>query len=542
MNMMHRFIRLIPRGFGIIMILIIIFSLIPASPIAGNGSNTVDTNDSQLTRSRQSFTHTVFAEDFTAEWCVYCPSASETLNEVYNSGDYGTNFYFVCMITQDKNSSVLNQDAQDRANEMDISGYPTVEFDGGYYEVVGAQSDDTNYRDAIETCGSRDVPDLDIGLTAQYLGDAQIAIDAKVTNNDVDSYSGTLKVYVVEIVSRYFDYDGNHYPFGFLDYAIDTGIDVPSSNTITKSTTWDGAAVVDGQGNDFGDIDQNNIIIYATIMNDQSTPYRERIMESSKIFNLHLIDEAAATYLSDTPPVINDDDPPEIEMISPVDNDEVSGTVRIEAAVTDQNAVIKVEYQYENLNNQTNQGIWTTMYKDEFNNYFRFWDTKYVPDGTYIISVRAFDSRNNLGLNTVNIFIKNDYDDPKVEFNNIVEDQQLTDVFSLKVKAIDDTGIKKVQYRIDDGSWNNMQFIGNNEYTADFDTTSLSDGEHELTILAEDIAGKKVSNTITFMVKNKKESNPISTTPGFEGFIFIGVLMILVIYITRTRIRKDYKN
>ena len=49
--------------------------------------------DIGATGSRQGTqTHTVFAEDFTAEWCQYCPSASENLLSIYNSHDY--DFYF----------------------------------------------------------------------------------------------------------------------------------------------------------------------------------------------------------------------------------------------------------------------------------------------------------------------------------------------------------------------------------------------------------------------------------------------------------------
>ena len=32
----------------------------------------------------EDFTHAVFAEEFTATWCVYCPSAAENLMKVYD--------------------------------------------------------------------------------------------------------------------------------------------------------------------------------------------------------------------------------------------------------------------------------------------------------------------------------------------------------------------------------------------------------------------------------------------------------------------------
>ena len=272
-----------------VLTLIILPSLIESESGLSYNQNSSEATDTQ--ESYESFisspsgtragSHTVFAEDFTAEWCVYCPSASENLKEVYNDGNY--DFYFVCMITQNATQETISEDAISRAEEMGISSYPTVEFDGGYVEVVGGQSDDSNYNDAIETCNiDRDIPDIDIVLIAEHIGSAKIGIDVDVTNNGESSYSGTLRVYIVEIVSRYFDYDGNHYPFGFLEYAIDEEITVSNSETTSRSTTWDGSKSQDGLGNDFSDIDPENIIIYATIMNSENTPLRNAAHTASE--------------------------------------------------------------------------------------------------------------------------------------------------------------------------------------------------------------------------------------------------------------------
>jgi hypothetical protein len=496
------------------------------TPILAEGGRSVESD----TRSRQTFTHTVFAEDITAEWCVYCPGASETLNDIYNAGYYDTNFYFVCMITQDGDGNVLNQDAQDRANELNIDSYPTVEFDGGYWEQTGdPQGDDSNYRDAIETCGARPVPDLEIDLAAQYNGDAEISIDVGVTNNDADSYAGTLRVYIVEIVSRYFDYDGNHYPYGFLDFAIDEEVVISSGSSVSKSNDWDGASIVDGQGNDYSEINPDNMIIFAILMNNDNIPFRERITQSSKNYPLYPIDEAAATYLSDAPPVVTDNDPPEIDIISPIDGSEVTGTVKIEAEVDDDSSITKVEYQIDTSK------VWTQMFDDEFDDYFRFWDTKYVSDGTHTLTVRAFDSRNNIGTESVDVIVKNDFEDPKVIFKNLNDNDELKDEYSINVQANDDMGIKNVMYRIDTDSWKEMEFKGNNEYSITIDTTTLSDGSHDIAVRAEDLSGKTATQILTFKVKNKADTTNESQTPGFELLILISVMTLVTLLLSRSR-------
>jgi hypothetical protein len=85
------------------------------------GENTVTDN----------FTHTVFVEEGTGTWCVYCPIASENLYTIFNSSDYP--FYFVALIED------MAQKAEDRLeDDYNILGYPTCYFDGGYEVEFGA--------------------------------------------------------------------------------------------------------------------------------------------------------------------------------------------------------------------------------------------------------------------------------------------------------------------------------------------------------------------------------------------------------------------
>ncbi len=520
-------------GIGFILTLIVLVLLFDIAPVQVSGQESHGSD----TRSRQSFTHVVFAEDFTAEWCQYCPSASETLNEVYNAQYYDQYFYYVCMITQDNDSNVLNEDAQARADELGISSYPTVEFDGGYYEETGSQSDDSTYREAIETCGSRNVPQLAIDLSAQYNGDAEISIDVAVTYNDDGSYSGVLRVYIVEITSRYFDYDGNHYPFGFLDYALDTDVDLSSDKIFSRSMTWSGSSVTDGHGNDYSDITPENIVIYATIMNAENTPFRERIPQSSMSFNLNLIDQAAAFFLSSEPNPSIDNDPPEISIISPEENEEVAGSIRVQAEVTDDSAITKVEFKVDK--GASNIVIWTNMLYSDVYDWFMMWQTIEYPDGYYTLTVRAFDSRNNIGEEWVDIYIKNDFEDPVVRFKDLEDGNTISDLITLRVIATDDVEVKNVRYQIDSGSWNSMKPRGFNEYTVDIDTTELSDGEHDFTVEAEDNSGKTFSDTITLKVKNHStnagSTDSDSSTPGFETLLLIVATFIVVTYLTRKK-------
>jgi thiol-disulfide isomerase/thioredoxin len=249
-----------------ILILGILLIIVLLTPAVGHETSiteethdgTIDTSEtnfnSDIGGTRQTiFTHTVFAEYFTTGWCTYCPSAASKLENIYNSNNYP--FLFVSMILEDDQMNSVSSDAADRANEFGVDAYPTVEFDGGYYEMVGDPAEESDYEDAITTSGPRDVVDLDLELNAEDLGDAEMKIKVKITNNVASAYSGTLRVYIAEIVSRYMDFDGEPFTFGFLDFAIDKSVDIGSSGVIEESTTWVGSDVTDDLGNDFGDID-----------------------------------------------------------------------------------------------------------------------------------------------------------------------------------------------------------------------------------------------------------------------------------------------
>ena len=120
----------------------------------------------------EDFTHAVFAEEFTATWCVYCPSAAENLMKVYddipNEPYYHDKFFFVALITD------VNDKADERMDDYpDVTGYPTVIFDGNDEKVSGGQSDTSNYEQAIDNCGQREDTDISLGIEMNHLGAEQ---------------------------------------------------------------------------------------------------------------------------------------------------------------------------------------------------------------------------------------------------------------------------------------------------------------------------------------------------------------------------------
>ena len=124
----------------------------------------------------EDFTHTVIVEEGTATWCQYCPDMAEALYGIYQSGDYP--YYFVALV-DDK----FPQGAQ-RLDEMNLYGFPTAFFDGGYKVYVGGNPSQTPYRQRIEQSGERDAHDLNLSLSVTWLGSGDLQIDVSIFNNE----------------------------------------------------------------------------------------------------------------------------------------------------------------------------------------------------------------------------------------------------------------------------------------------------------------------------------------------------------------------
>ena len=141
---------------------------------AAAGATPGETGHNEVT---EDFTHTVFVEEATATWCPYCPAMAEALNGVYTSDDYP--FYFVALIA-DKVESAYNY----LVNDYNLYAYPSAYFDGGKRVLVGGYDDESYFRTRIEQCGSRDVHDLDLSISVEWVADGVLDISVTIVNNE----------------------------------------------------------------------------------------------------------------------------------------------------------------------------------------------------------------------------------------------------------------------------------------------------------------------------------------------------------------------
>jgi len=246
---------------AIVIVTILLLPLVGASDLLSSNKTEEKTPFNIL---KDDFTHGVFAEYATTTNCGYCPEASSQLYSIYDSGDY--NFHYVSLVAD------ANYRIYDRVKELGVSGVPDVYFDGGYKNLLGKQDDEQPYRDAIQQCGNRDVPDVDVDVNVQWNGNAILKISVTVQNNEPEDYNGYLRVYIVEIESRWNDISGHPYHFGVLHIPIERSLAVPRAqgqvkplgDSYTFSRTWIGALY------GFGDIAQDNVMVIASVFDPDS--------------------------------------------------------------------------------------------------------------------------------------------------------------------------------------------------------------------------------------------------------------------------------
>jgi thiol-disulfide isomerase/thioredoxin len=514
----------------------------------------------------EDFTHVVFAEEFTATWCVYCPSAAENLMKIYDDIPdepyYHDQFFFVALITD------VNDKADERMGDYpDVTGYPTVIFDGNDEKVSGGQSDTSNYEQAIDNCGQRDDTDISLDIEMEHLGADQLGVSISMTWNEDASigdptFNGYVRAYIVEKVSRYNNYDGDPYHFGFLDYAFDEDVELEPHESQELNTVWIGGDHEDSNGNDFSDIDYENINIFVAFFNDESASadkyvlqtafaippeldidefeglvggeldiHGTAISEKSVIKNVYyrwnqgnwensgltdfngdfvlpidteivpngnhelsikVGDKGATMVKTLSLEVLNDDNSPAIEIITPNEGDTVESITILEVEVTDDNQVSDVEYKI-------NDGNWRKMYYSEGDSYIASWNTQEAGagNGDHMITFRSFDASSNKAQTTVNITVLNEEDItyPYLEIINPKEDFYNTRI-NIEVETTDPDGIETVQYSIDNGTWRGLSLESSNIFAAKW--TPTWDGWHWLDVKSEDSQGYSTEQGIRF--------------------------------------------
>lgn len=271
---------------------------------AGNGPVGLPSNDgSQFytitvkpNNGEEDFTHSVLIEESTSVTCRYCPNVGAILESLESSHAY--RFYYVSMILEndvaaDYLSSIYNR-----------FGDPTVFIDGGYKVIIGGTNPETDYTSAIQEAENRVVPKIKVTVNAEYKNDTNtIQTSTLVVNGDQSTYTGRLRVYLVEIISSQFnDYNGLKYRNAFIDFIFNEEISVSGNSEQTFTKDWP-----------VGSLDYENLKIIAVMFNAAENSAFSDPPTNAYPFTAHYADAVNETYVVKGARNL----PPEVGILSP---------------------------------------------------------------------------------------------------------------------------------------------------------------------------------------------------------------------------------
>ncbi len=239
--------------------------------------------------STNDFTHTVLCEFGSYSTCAPCTNSAQYLHDIFKSNTL--DFYYVSLV-EDKSTIAHNR----LYDDYNIYGFPMCYFDGGYEIKAGGLGNESVYRELIESCGKRVVPNLSMNVRLKWLGDAVFDVNVTIENYENETYNGRVRAYIVEIISRWNQANTEPYHYAFIGWAFNKNISIDAGDTYCDNSTWD------GKEHGFSDIDWEEIMVIAAVFNDERHQGYSWFPPDPHPFDAYYVDETVATYFNTTPP------------------------------------------------------------------------------------------------------------------------------------------------------------------------------------------------------------------------------------------------
>jgi glutaredoxin len=353
------------------------------------GDDEGDDGDDNEENGGEEVMHTVFIEEGTGTTCQYCPDVADILNDLYLSGEY--RFYYISLV-EDKNSK-----ASERLNtEYNRYGLPTVFIDGGYRVLLGGTHETSEFAQAIRDAESRQTATIKVSVHAEYeTNSSNFNTQVFVENQENQTYTGNLRVFLTEVISRWNGIDGKPIRYAFLDYLINKDISIETQENISFSQVWN----VSG-------LDPENLMIFAVVFNSESHQGYAYPPEDYP-FDAHYADACNATEL-----VEGGNLPPEVGITFPeqgrqylrghpifkssYEKTRLLGKATIVAYANDDSAIDSVEIAiFKGERMVLNATFTDTPYELEW---------KKLALGKYTISVTAYDDEGKTASASIDVW------------------------------------------------------------------------------------------------------------------------------------------
>lgn len=288
--------------------------------------------------------HTVFVEFAVSVWDEECPNIKNILYELYQ--DETLKFNYVTLVYDE------NEKADARlSDEYNIHDFPTTYIDAGYY-VFDVNSDktyeQTDFKDKISAAMDRNTKKVSVDVQCILKNETDnFETTLTIYNDESKSYNGRLRVYLVEKMSRWYDYEGEPFNFGFIDYIINENITISSEDKIVKSKQWS-----------VSDLNPENLRVIAVLFTDKPIKKDSNPSNPSHYHGFQAYYSEASAYADvidsdDLPPQIGVEYPKKLrinifgkaKLMDPFwKNTILIGRTTIKAIASDDSQVEKVEF------------------------------------------------------------------------------------------------------------------------------------------------------------------------------------------------------
>jgi|GEM_PF-3501583 len=183
-----------------------------------------------------------------------------------------------------------------------------------------------------------------------------------------------------------------------------------------------------------------------------------------------------------------DTTPPTVSITSPIDGAFVKGTVDLTASPQDNVAVAGVQFKADG--NTLGAEITSAPYTISL-------DTKTLSDGPHTISAIARDTSGNISA-TASIQIIVDNTPPQISITNPHSGASISGSVIISATATDNISLAGVQFAVDGNNLGSE--ITTIPFSAQFNSSSFSSGQHIISATARDAAGNRASTQITVTV------------------------------------------
>lgn len=182
--------------------------------------------------------------------------------------------------------------------------------------------------------------------------------------------------------------------------------------------------------------------------------------------------------------VAADTQAPTVSITSPTGG-KVSGVVPVDITYSDNVGVTRADFY---VNGQ--------LVASDSQAPFAFaWDTAGKADGSYTLSVQAFDAAGNRGTSpSVSVTLGNDATAPVISSFNLTDGMTVSAKQTIKVSATDNQSVAKISLLID-GKEVAVAYGGSLSYS--WNTRKLARGAHTVTVRITDAAGNVTTKTVT---------------------------------------------